>query len=166
MAPRQPRRPPDRSRARNKPAIPSFSDIQREVGGHTGEHYVEASLRTTRVTAAVPPISHAMDETPITARQRTMSPTIALAVQDAKAGDDSSLLPYQPTPSIDPPRPRTLAAGYDRESRTLRVRFRDGTPWEYYGVEPNEWRNFRRVKSPGRYINRVLNNHPYARGDF
>lgn len=90
----------------------------------------------------------------------------AMALQEAKEGDDLALLPYQPTPTINPGRPRTLAAGYDRQSRTMRVRFRDGTPWEYYEVTPQEWRNFQRVKSPGRAINRTFNNHPYARGNF
>lgn len=97
---------------------------------------------------------------------RLMSMDTWEAIEQAQAGDDSALLPYQPTPSINPPRPRTLAAGYDSETRTLRVRFRDGTPWAYYDVPPNVWRNFRRVKSPGRFINRTLNNYEYSRDDF
>jgi hypothetical protein len=97
---------------------------------------------------------------------RLESDRTRLAIDLARDGDDSLLLPYQPTPSINPPRPRTLAAGYDRDTSTLRVRFRDGTPWEYYNVPPRVWKNFRAVKSPGRFINRVLNNYPYARGDF
>lgn len=80
----------------------------------------------------------------------------------AKAGNDVFLFPYQPTPSINPPRPRTLAAGYVRASQTLYVRFRNGQVYAYYRVPPNVWRNFRRVKSPGRFINRVLNRYPYA----
>lgn len=95
--------------------------------------------------------------------QRNMSYETALAIQAAKEGDDSELLPYQPTPSINPPRPRTLAAGYDADTRTMRVRFRDGPVYAYYGVTPREWRNFTRVKSPGRAINRVFNHKPYAR---
>jgi|GEM_PF-5806594 len=80
----------------------------------------------------------------------------------AKQGMDVYLLPYQPTPSINPPRPRTLAAGYVKASQTLYVRFRNGQVYCYYKVPPNVWRNFRRVKSPGRFINRVLNFYPYA----
>lgn len=87
------------------------------------------------------------------------------ALEAAQSGDDSLLLPYQPTPSINPPRPRTRAAGYDAETRTLRVRFRDGTVYGYYDVPPNVWRNFKRVKSPGRAVNRTLNNYSYARED-
>lgn len=84
----------------------------------------------------------------------------------AHLGDDSLLLPYQPTNTVNPDRPRTLAAGYDKDSRTLRVRFRDGTPWAYYDVPPRVWRNFKRVQSPGRFINRVLNSYAYSRDDF
>jgi hypothetical protein len=85
-------------------------------------------------------------------------------------GADGRRPQIDPTPSTNPPRPRTLRAGYLKErgapSGTLWVVFRDGTPWEYYDVPQNVWRNFRRVKSPGRFINRVLNNYDYGRGDF
>lgn len=94
---------------------------------------------------------------------RTMPSEEAAALLRARAGDDSALFPYTPTPSINPPRPRTQAAGYSRETQTLRVKFRDGAVYEYYDVPPNVWRNFTRVKSPGRAVNRVLNNYPYAR---
>jgi hypothetical protein len=95
-----------------------------------------------------------------------MSAATQSALEMSYEGDDTVLLPYQPTPSINPPRPRTLAAGYDRETRTLRIRFREGAGYEYYDVSPQEWQNFRRVKSPGRYINRVLNFKDYQRADF
>lgn len=88
------------------------------------------------------------------------------AFELAREGDDSLLLPYQPTPSINPPRPRTVAAGYDRSEKVLRVRFRDGAMYEYYDVPENVWKNFKRVKSPGRHINRVLNHYGYARVDL
>lgn len=79
-----------------------------------------------------------------------------------------------PTKTINPPRPRTLEAGWERIRDSnhpaypgiLRVRFRDGTPWEYYNVPSAIWQRFKRVQSPGRFINRVLNNYPYGRGDF
>jgi len=86
----------------------------------------------------------------------------AKAIQSAKAGDDTELLPYQPTPSINPPRPRTLAMGYDPETKVMRVRFREGAGYEYYDVSPREWNNMKRVKSPGRAINRVFNHKDYA----
>jgi hypothetical protein len=86
----------------------------------------------------------------------TQTPFMAEALRRAESGDDSMLLPYQPTPSINPPRPRTLAAGYDAKTRTMRVRFRDGAGYEYYNVNPQTWQNFKRVKSPGRAINRYF----------
>jgi hypothetical protein len=94
--------------------------------------------------------------------RRVLSKETSDAIQLAKDGDDFDLLPYQPTPSINPPRPRTLAAGYDKDAQTLRVRFRNGQVYGYYNVPPNVWRNFKRVKSPGRAINRTLNNFSYA----
>lgn len=93
----------------------------------------------------------------------TESPFIAEAIRRARGGDDSMLLPYQPTPSINPPRPRTLAAGYDAETRTMRVRFRDGAGYEYYDVSPQTWQNFKRVRSPGRAINRYF---PRGSGNY
>ena len=71
-----------------------------------------------------------------------------------------------PTSSSNPARPRTVEAGYNASERTLRVVFRDGTPYEYYGVEPVTWQRFKRSASPGRFINRILNQYPYARADF
>lgn len=84
------------------------------------------------------------------------------AVEMARQGNDVFLFTYQPTPSINPPRPRTLAAGYMKSQQTLRIRFRNGQVYGYYNVPPNVWRNFKRVKSPGRFINRVLNFYPYG----
>ena len=97
---------------------------------------------------------------------RQMTFDTALAIQAAKDGDDSVLLPYQPTPSINPPRPRTMAAGYDKDTQTLRIRFRERAVYAYNEVSPREWQNFKRVKSPGRYINRVLNFKPYYRENW
>lgn len=63
---------------------------------------------------------------------------------------------YSPTSSIYPPRPRTVAAGYDTSRRVLTVVFRDGTLYNYYGVGRNEWNNFVKAHSKGRYILRHL----------
>lgn len=81
----------------------------------------------------------------------------------AVSGDDAALLPYQPTPTINPGRPRTLAAGYDDNAMTLRVKFRDGDVYGYYNVPPSVWYRFQRASSPGRFINTVLNRYPYSR---
>jgi hypothetical protein len=65
---------------------------------------------------------------------------------------------------------RVAEAAYDPANQRLYVRFikpvPEGTPWEYDGVTPSEWRNFRRAKSAGRYVNRVLNYKAYHRGTW
>lgn len=43
------------------------------------------------------------------------------------------------------------------------VKFREGAVYEYMDVSPQEWRNMRRVVSPGRAINRTFNAKPYVR---
>lgn len=86
-------------------------------------------------------------------------------LQEAQFGvNDRDLLPYQPTPTINPGRPRTLAAGYDENAMTMRVKFREGEIYEYYDVPPSVWWKFERAQSPGRFINSTLNNYPYHRG--
>lgn len=71
-----------------------------------------------------------------------------------------------PTPSSNPPDPRTAAMGYDPVTRVLRVEWGDGgTPYNYYGVTKEEWRSIKRVKSPGKFINRRLNGHIYGPAD-
>jgi hypothetical protein len=73
---------------------------------------------------------------------------------------------YWPTRTINPPRPRTVQARYSRRLQRLEVIFRDGTPWSYYNVPPRIWNRFKRVESPGRYINSTLNGYPYGRGGW
>jgi hypothetical protein len=73
---------------------------------------------------------------------------------------------YWPTRTINPPRPRTLQARYSRRLQQLEVIFRDGTPWHYSNVPPRIWNRFKRVESPGRYINAVLNGYDYGRGGW
>lgn len=114
----------------------------------------------------------------------TLSLRAQQALMRAFEGDDSWLLSQDEEYSKDPThtsspreneierRPRTLAAGYDTQSQTLFVRFRGervgygewapGVGYEYYGVTPGEWRQFRDGPSPGRMINNVLNAHPYT----
>jgi hypothetical protein len=90
--------------------------------------------------------------------------TLASEIIMAINGDDEALLPYQPTPTIDPGRPRTLAAGYDERSQALRIKFRNGEYYTYYNVPPSVWWQFQRAQSPGRFINSRLNSFPYSRG--
>lgn len=73
---------------------------------------------------------------------------------------------YAPTRSSNPSDPRTAAAGYDPETKTLRVEWGDGGPaYNYYNVPPRVWKDFQRAPSPGKYINRVLNNYEYGRAE-
>ncbi len=66
-----------------------------------------------------------------------------------------------PTNTSHPPRPRTIAAGYDPTSEILRITFRNGTSYDYHNVPRTTWQQFKKVKSPGKFINRRLNFHPY-----
>lgn len=119
-----------------------------------------------------PPSSREELENAISRAETNLGATKAEALRRAFSGDDSLLLDVRPTNTSNPPRPRTLAAGYDAKSRTLFVRFRgqktgpgqyaDGVGYEYYRVTRAEWREFRDNWSPGRYVNRVLNGKPYT----
>lgn len=102
--------------------------------------------------------------TPRAQAQEAMTFELIQDVQEALDGNDRSLLPYQPTPTINPGRPRTLAAGYDETSMTLRVKFRDGEIYSYHQVPPSVWYRFQRAQSPGRFINSTVNRYPYTRG--
>jgi hypothetical protein len=64
---------------------------------------------------------------------------------------------------------RVVEAGYDAGSRRLYMRFvkpvdAGGTPWVYEGVPSNVWRDFQRVKSKGKFVNRRLNQYQNHRG--
>lgn len=65
-----------------------------------------------------------------------------------------------PTSTTNPERPRTVAAGYDDRRSVLTVVFRDGTFYNYYDVNENEWAQFKAEHSKGRYIMAVLDNKP------
>lgn len=95
-------------------------------------------------------------------------PATASKVAGYNLGGSFREIPFSvyPTPTINPPRPRTIAAGYDRGSRTLRIHFREngdprkspgGAVYDYYDVTPKEWRQIqRKIESTGRYINNEL----------
>jgi KTSC domain len=74
--------------------------------------------------------------------------------------DAPAPLSLVPTSSINPERPRTVAAGYDRDRSVLTVVFRDGTYYNYYEVTVAEWQDFKRRVSKGRYIYQVLDYKP------
>lgn len=78
-----------------------------------------------------------------------------------------------PTPTINPPRPRTIAGGYNEEHQILRLKFRPGASaqspggavYDYYGVTPAEWTDIRSriINSTGRYLNDQLADKEYTR---
>lgn len=76
-----------------------------------------------------------------------------------------------PTRTINPARPRTIAAGYNKDLQRLRMRFRPGASsqspggavYDYYDVTPREWEAVRHAVSTGRFINSQLAAHEYTR---
>jgi len=69
--------------------------------------------------------------------------------------DEHAILTDVPTSSTDYSRPRTVAAGYDTDTRTMTVVFRDGTFYNYYEVTPGEWQAFSSSLSKGKpWLNR------------
>jgi len=58
-----------------------------------------------------------------------------------------------PTSSTNSARPRTVAAGYDPEQKTITVVFRDGTFWNYYNVPESVWIKFHQAYSKGPLLN-------------
>lgn len=76
-----------------------------------------------------------------------------------------------PTNTINPDRPRTVAAGYrantsqDRRKGTLTVIFRDGSYYNYYEVDPTTWHYFKMAPSKGRFIRKYLDSHPRGYAD-
>ncbi|CAB4167046.1 KTSC domain containing protein [uncultured Caudovirales phage] len=70
-----------------------------------------------------------------------------------------------PTSSTNPQRPRTVAAGYDADEEKLTVVFRDGTFYNYYEVDENEWKAFKANRSKGAIIYRMLDFKPRGYAD-
>jgi len=134
--------------------------------GRAGAAWDSVFLGSNRYGPSQPtPVQPAVgNENVMESRQRSNGNARFYNPQDvisAYAGEDTDLLPYRPTPTINPGRPRTLAAGYDENSMALRVKFRDGAVYVYNNVPPSVWYRFQRASSPGRFINSVLDRYPY-----
>lgn len=82
-------------------------------------------------------------------------------------GEDDSPAPLTvvPTSTTNPQRPRTVAAGYDRDEEKLTVVFRDGTFYNYYEVNENEWNVFKANRSKGAVIYSMLDFKPRGPAD-
>jgi hypothetical protein len=70
-----------------------------------------------------------------------------------------------PTSTTNPRRPRTVAAGYDEDEEKLTVMFRDGTLYNYYEVDENEWKAFKANRSKGAIIAQMLDFKPRGEAD-
>lgn len=66
----------------------------------------------------------------------------------------------------NPPGPRTQKVAYSLTDHRVRMVFRDGATYAYEDVSPQEWERIRRTASTGKFVNRVLNSHPYSRENF
>lgn len=88
-------------------------------------------------------------------------------LEGAQSGEDETPaeLTLVPTSSINPERPRTVAAGYDKIDKKITVVFRDGTFYNYYEVSPSEWQAFKARVSKGRYIYSYLDSKPRGPAD-
>lgn len=80
--------------------------------------------------------------------------------------ESAAPLTVVPTSTINPERPRTVAAGYDKKEQKITVVFRDGTFYNYYHVSPNEWQAFKSRVSKGRYIYSYLDSKPRGPADI
>lgn len=86
-----------------------------------------------------------------------------LAAVDRTNATGPAAITQRPTSTTNPRRPRTVAAGYDPDRKTLTVVFRDGTFYNYYDVSKGMWQSFKSAPSKGKYIRRYLDAKP--RGD-
>jgi hypothetical protein len=84
---------------------------------------------------------------------------------DEYEDDSPADITLVPTSTTNPKRPRTVAAGYDEEEEKLTVVFRDGTFYNYYEVDENEWKAFKANRSKGAVIAQMLDFHPRGPAD-
>ncbi len=80
--------------------------------------------------------------------------------------DGPAELTIIPTSTTNYERPRTVAAGYDKERQVLTVVFRDGLFYNYYSVSTTEWNGFKSAPSKGRYILAKLDSKPRGAADM
>lgn len=85
------------------------------------------------------------------------------------AGDDDvDRTEYMaPCPSINPDRPRAHEASFNPDTKTLRVVFREGGTYHYYGVPTRVWRALQRNRSFGQTLDRlVINTYEFEKVAF
>lgn len=90
------------------------------------------------------------------------------ATTTISAGEEESIPPNERWIAF-PESSRVVEAAYDPPTQRLYVRFvkpvPEGTPWVYESVPSNVWTNFKRSQSQGKFVNRVLNQYNYHRGE-
>lgn len=72
--------------------------------------------------------------------------------------------PEEPYDWVNLQSSRIRRAAYDKGTKVIAVQFVDGTPWHYADVNGEIWKRLQRSKSPGRFVDRVLNGFPYGHG--
>jgi hypothetical protein len=151
--------PPRRSR-RARSAVPNPLEEQQRYS----DRAADVLFGTGRTTASRTRFRDAVDRTRFAIGPENIE-------DDTDAVYESNQFTYDPTRTSNPPRPRTLRAGWVRPkgspTGTVIVQFREGAVYEYSNVPYNVWRNFRRVQSPGRQMNRsgglIGGGYPYRR---
>jgi KTSC domain len=58
----------------------------------------------------------------------------------------------QTAPTSNPPKPRALKLAYSSSVQKLVIKFRDGTWWEYNGIDPQIWQELKASASTGKYL--------------
>lgn len=134
--------------------------IQRVRRSTTASRIQAPSLREQRRSRA-PRISEGTAEVSQTPTNPSVTSTYSHdEVERLENGEVGNFRPFNSS--------RVVEAAYDSDRQRLYVRFvkpvGSGTPWTYEGVPPNVWRNMRRTSSPGRFVNRVLNQYNYHAG--
>lgn len=164
-----------------KVVAPSADELNQAIGSYFGPRQLKGIEKITGPDFGGVPVSAAsgefgeygdiialMDSNSIMSQydQSGSGFEIANYGQQPDMEDESPAeLTVVPTSTINPERPRTVAAGYDREEKKITVVFRDGTFYNYYEVSPSEWQAFKARVSKGRYIYSYLDSKPRGPAD-
>jgi hypothetical protein len=82
----------------------------------------------------------------------------------AKTNDFTSVIPrdvkeagvrMETAPTSNPDRPRAKTLGYNPNTNTLYIVFRDNTWWEYRNVPTQHWIGIQNAESTGKYLSTV-----------
>lgn len=88
-------------------------------------------------------------------------PTFDALVEKSESGLKEYI---SPPPTSDEVRPRAREAVYDPSDRSLRVRFRNGGTYVYFGVPRKDWNALKRNQSFGKTLDRlVIGTYPFQK---